>query len=59
MERFAVDFAENRGGTNAELATGAQNAHGNFTAIGNQDFPEHESFAMQRDFSTRGIAAKP
>src|SRR6185437_12859331 len=59
VERFAIDVAENRGGADAQLAAGAQDAHGDFTAIGNQYFPEHEPLATLRDFSTRGIAAKP
>jgi hypothetical protein len=41
VQRFAVDFAENSDAANAQLAAGAQDAHGNFAAIGNQDFPEH------------------
>jgi hypothetical protein len=41
VEGFAVGFAENGGGTDAKFAAGAQDADGDFTAIGNQDFFEH------------------
>src|SRR5579859_6876686 len=53
VKRLTIDVAENRGGTDAQLSASAQDAHGNFTAIGNQDFPEHEPFATLRDFSMR------
>src|SRR5271168_2539608 len=58
VERFAVDFAENRHAANAQLAAGAQDAHGDFAAIGNQDFPEHGPLVLLLDFSMRDIAAK-
>ncbi len=54
MKRFAVDIAEDCGGADAQLAAGTQDAHSDLTAIGDQDFPEHGWFAMQRDFSMRG-----
>ena len=41
VERFAVDFAKDSDGADSEFAAGAQDAHGDFTAIGNQDFLEH------------------
>ncbi len=41
VERLAVDITEDRDGANAKLAAGAQDAHGDFTTIGNQDFLEH------------------
>ena len=41
VERLAVDITEDRDGANAKLAAGAQDAHGDFTAIGDQDFLEH------------------
>jgi hypothetical protein len=59
VERFAVNLAENRYAANAQLAAGAQDAHGDFPAIGNQDFPEHGPLALLRDSSTGDIAAKP
>jgi hypothetical protein len=36
---------------NAEFAAGADNAHGDLTAIGNQNFLEHMLLEMQRDSS--------
>src|SRR2546423_430760 len=33
VERLAVDITEDRDGANAKLAAGAQDAHGDFTAI--------------------------
>ena len=33
VERFAVDIAEDGDGADTQLATGAQDAHGDFTAI--------------------------
>src|SRR5580704_11721790 len=59
VERFAVNLAEHRNTANAQLAAGAQDAHGDFAAIGNQDFPEHGPLAPLRDSSTGAIAAKP
>ena len=41
VQGFAIDIAENGGGADAQLAAGAQNAHGNLSAIGDQDFSEH------------------
>jgi len=58
VQRFAVNFAENRNAANAQLAAGTQDAHGDFAAIGNQNFPEHGPLMLLRDFSTRDIAAK-
>ena len=54
VQGLAVDLTEDGGGADAQLAAGAQDAHGDLTAIGDQDFPEHGWFAMQRDFSMRG-----
>ncbi len=53
VEGFAVDFAEDGDGADAEFAAGAQDAHGDFTAIGYQDFLEHAVLAMQRNSSMR------
>ena len=53
VEGFAVGFAENGDGSNAEFAASAQDAHGDFAAIGNQDFFEHAVLAMQRNSSMR------
>jgi len=44
VERFAVDFTEYGDGADAKFAAGAQDAHGDLTTIGNQDFLEHELF---------------
>ena len=52
MQRVAVHVAKNGDGLNAEFAAGAQDADGNFAAIGNQDFLEHK-FEMQLNFSMR------
>ena len=41
VKRFAIHFTENGCGANAEFAAGAQDAHGDLAAIGNQDFPKH------------------
>jgi hypothetical protein len=57
VKRFAVNLAENRHAANAQLAAGTQDAHGNFAAIGNQDFPEHGPLVLLVDFSTRDTAA--
>ena len=46
VQGFAVDFTEDGGGADAQLAAGAQDAHGDFTAIGDQDFSEHAVWAM-------------
>lgn len=53
VERFAVGVAEDGDGLNAEFAAGADDAHGDFTAIGNQNFLEHMLLEMQRDSSMR------
>jgi hypothetical protein len=42
VERLAVDLTKDRHGANPQLATGTQDANGDFTAIGNQDFIEHK-----------------
>ena len=41
VQRGAVDFAENGDGRNAHFAAGAHDAHGDFTAIGDEDFFKH------------------
>ena len=41
VKRFAVGITEDGDGADTQLTAGAQDAHGNFTAIGNQDFLEH------------------
>ena len=53
VERFAVGVAEDGDGLNAEFAAGADNAHRDLTAIGNQNFLEHMLLEMQRDSSMR------
>jgi hypothetical protein len=53
VKACAVDFTEDDDGTDAKFATGAQNAHGDFPAIGDQDFFEHALFAVQRNISMR------
>src|SRR5260370_24892105 len=47
VERFAIDVAEDRDGADIQLATGAQDAHGDFTAISDYNFLEHEK--VKRD----------
>jgi hypothetical protein len=42
VERFAIDIAEDGDGANTQLATSAQDTHGDFTAIGDQNFLEHK-----------------
>src|SRR5580692_5368245 len=58
VERLAVHLTENHHTANAQLAAGAQDAHRDFPAIGNQDFPKHGPLALLRDSSTRDIAAE-
>jgi hypothetical protein len=41
VEGFAVDFAEDGGGADAEFAAGSEDANSDFTAIGDQDFLKH------------------
>ncbi len=41
VQRVAVGFAEDNRGSNAEFAASAQDAHGDFAAIGNESFAEH------------------
>ena len=41
VQRSAVDVAVDRHGANAQFAAGAQDAHGDLTAIGDQDLLEH------------------
>ena len=53
MEGGAVGFAEDGDGADAEFAAGAEDAHGDFAAIGDQDFVEHADLAMLRDSSMR------
>ena len=43
VQRFAVSFAEYADGLHAQFAARAENAHGDFAAIGNQDFLEHRN----------------
>jgi len=50
VERFAVDFAEDGDGTDAEFAAGAKDADCNFSPVGNQDFFEHEGVLVRRGF---------
>ena len=50
VKRFAVDITEDGDGADAQLAAGAQDAHGDLTAIGDQDFPEHGWFAIAAGF---------
>ena len=42
VQRFAVHVGENGDGLNAHFAAGANDAHCNFTAIGDQDSFEHD-----------------
>src|SRR5260370_27321013 len=51
MQRLAINVAEDRDGMDTQFAAGAQDAHGDLTAIGDQDFPEHTWFAMLRNFN--------
>ncbi len=41
VKRLAIGITEDGDGADAQLAAGAQDAHGNLTAIGDQDFFEH------------------
>jgi hypothetical protein len=41
VERTAVHFAEYHRGGNGEFAASAEDAHGDFAAIGDEDFSEH------------------
>ena len=59
VKRFAVNLTKNRRAANAQLAASAQNAHGDFAAIGNQNFLEHGPFVLPGDFSTEDIAPQP
>ena len=43
VERGAVRVGVNRRRPNAHLAAGTHHAHGNFSAIDNQDFLEHRA----------------
>src|ERR1700674_239769 len=51
VEGGAVGFAEDRDRADAEFAAGAEDAHGDFAAIGDQDFVEHAGLAMLRNSS--------
>ncbi len=44
VKRIAVHFAEDRHRLDAEFAAGADDAHGDFAAIGDENFAEHYSF---------------
>src|SRR5882757_3735734 len=44
VKRIAIHFAEDRDGFDAEFAAGADDAHGDFAAIGDENFAEHYSF---------------
>ena len=50
VQRFAVNFAEYRDRSNAQFTAGAEDPHGDFAAIGNQDFLEHRRVA-RKEFS--------
>ena len=43
VQGFAIRFAKDDRGSDAELAAGAQNAYGDFTAIGDENFFKHSS----------------
>ena len=61
MEGFAIDFAEDGDGTDAEFAAGAQDADGDFASVGYQDFFEHEGFVATRrgeDSSMRDVVGR-
>lgn len=53
VKRIAVNFAENGYGFDAEFAAGADDAYGDFAAIGDEDFAEHEPSVKRRKLSTR------
>jgi hypothetical protein len=42
MQRGAVCVAENSGGSYSHLAASSRDAHGDFPAIGDEDFLEHK-----------------
>ena len=44
VEGFAIDFAEDGDGADAEFAAGAKDADCDFSPVGDQDFFEHEGF---------------
>src|SRR5260370_41092309 len=53
MQGLTIDVTEDCCGADAQFAASAQDTHGDLTAIGNQDFPEHGWFARLRNFNTR------
>ena len=49
VQRFAVDIGKHRHGADVHLAARAHHAHGNLSAIGDQDFAEH-GFSLPESF---------
>ena len=61
VEGFAIDFAEDGDGTDAEFAAGAEDADCDFSSVGDQDFFEHEGFVATRrgeDSSMRDVVGR-
>ena len=61
VEGFAIDFAEDSDGTDAEFAAGAEDADCDFASVGYQDFFEHEGFVATRrgeDSSMRDVVGR-
>jgi hypothetical protein len=53
VQGAAVGFAEYGGSGDSEFAAGAEDANGDFAAIGNENFAKHTFVRMQRNFSMR------
>jgi len=53
VEGSAVGFTEDDYGADAEFAAGSEDADGDFSAIGDQDFVEHAGFGVPGNFNTR------
>src|SRR6202007_582844 len=54
----AVHFAVNADRGNVQFAAGAEDADGDFTAIGNQDFTEHRSLSSKANSIMRGSGSQ-
>src|SRR6266568_4657069 len=57
VKRFAVGLTEDCDGADTQFAAGAQYAHGDFTAIGNQDFFEHKMIERGASLTRREAGA--
>jgi hypothetical protein len=54
VQRITVSFAINGHGADAQLLAGTDDPQGNLSAIGDQDFLEHELIGKAKNFYHRG-----